>query len=138
MRYTYPQIRILICELDVDAAYRRLHVLAVMAVLAITIIKKSTYILLRLSFGVANGPNDFSLISKLIMDLANDILRDGSWSPNEVHSPQQPQFKQPDIRYPTTTPFGKARQLFVSVSFHWAEADGYTDDIITVALDCAS
>ena len=138
MRYTYPQIRILICKLDLDAAYRRLHVLAAMAVLTITIIKNIAYILLRLPFGVANGPNDFSLISEPIMDLTNDILRDGSWNHNEVHSPLQSQFKQPNIRYPNTAPFGVARQLFVPVPFHWAVADGYIDDIITVALDCAS
>ena len=59
MRYTYPQVRILICKLDLDAAYMRLHVLAAMAVLTITIIRNIAYILLRLPFGVANGPNDF-------------------------------------------------------------------------------
>ena len=33
MRYTYPQLPIIICKLDLEATYRRLHVLDVMAVL---------------------------------------------------------------------------------------------------------
>ena len=138
MRYTHPCMRILICKLDLDAAYRRLHVLAAMAVLTITIIRKIAYILLRLPFGVANGPNDFSIVSEPIMDLTNDILRDDTWDPNDIHSPLQSIFKQPLTRYPTNTPFGRARKLFVPVPFHWAVADGYIDDIITVILDHAN
>ena len=38
MRYTHPKVRILISKLDLDAAYRRLHMLAKMAVLTITVI----------------------------------------------------------------------------------------------------
>ena len=74
-----------------DAAYRQLHVIAAMAVLTITILKKIAYILLRLPFGVANGPNDFSLLSEPIMDLTNDILRDKEWDPTEIRSPLQPE-----------------------------------------------
>ena len=86
-------MRILICKLDLDAAYRRLHVLAAMVVLTITIIRKIAYILLRLPFGVANGPNDFSIVSEPIMDLTNDILRDDTCDPNDIHSPLQLIFK---------------------------------------------
>ena len=135
MRWTCPNLRILICKLDLDAAYRRLHVLAAMAVLTITIIRKIAYILLRLPFGVANGPNDFCLVSEPIMDITNDILRDESWDPNEVHSPLQHKFKQPNERYSKDTPFGKARSLFVPVPFYWATADGYIDDIITLIVE---
>ena len=112
MRYTHPCMRILIYKLDLDASYRRLHVLAVMAVLTITIIKNIIYILLCLPFGVANGPNDFSIVSKPIMDLTNNILRDDTWDLNDIHSQLQSKFKQPLTRYPKDTPFGKARTLF--------------------------
>ena len=59
MRFTYPSVCIFLSKLDIDAAYRRIHVTAKMAMLAITIIKRIAYVLLRLPFGVANGPADF-------------------------------------------------------------------------------
>ena len=67
MRLSYPCVRILIAKIDLDAAYRRIHVVARMAALAITIIKRIAYILLRLPFGVANGPSDYSTISECVM-----------------------------------------------------------------------
>ena len=47
-------------KLDLDAAYRRLHMLAKMAVLTMTIIKRMAYILMRLPFGEANAPTTFA------------------------------------------------------------------------------
>ena len=76
MRLHDPQLVIFLIKYDLDAAYRRLHVMAKMAALAITILKNIAYILLRLPFGVANGPSDYCIISKPVIDLANDILRD--------------------------------------------------------------
>ena len=137
IRYTYPNLRILICKLDLDAAYMRLHVLASMAVLTITIIINIAYILLCLPFGVANGPNNFCLVSEPIIDITNDILRDDTWSPETIQSPLQQHFKPPAQRYDSTTAFGKARKLFVPVPFYWAVADGYIDDIITIIADHA-
>ena len=78
IRLTCPELAILIAKLDIDATYRRLHVVATMVVNSITIIKRIAYILLRLLLGVANGPNDFSLISEPIMDLTNALLHDPS------------------------------------------------------------
>jgi len=86
MRLTHPSICILITKIDLDAAHRRIHVIARMAPLAITIIKIIAYILLHLQFGVANGPSDYSLISAPIFDLANDILCNKIWDPTEIHS----------------------------------------------------
>ena len=108
-----------------------------MAVMTITIIKRIAYILLRLPFGVANGPNDFCLVSEPIIDLTNDILRDDTWDPELIQSPLKKHFKPPSQRYDSTTAFGIARKLFVPVPFFWAVADGYIDDIITVIADHA-
>ena len=103
-----------------------------MAVMTITIIIKIAYILLRLPFGVANGPNDFCLISEPIIDLTNDILRDHTWSPLTLHSPLKEKFDPPPT--PSNTKVKKARKLFVPVPFHPAIADGYIDNIITIIL----
>ena len=107
--------------------------LAEMVVMTITIIKKIAYTLLRLTFGVANGPNDFCLISEPIIDLTNNILRDTTWSPEATHCSLQQQFDQP-TGSPNTT-IRKSRKLFINVPFHPAIADGYIGDIITVILN---
>ena len=78
MRISFPDMVILLIKCDLDAAYRRLHVIGKMAALAITIIKNIAYILLRLPFGVANGPSDYCCVSEPVVDLANDLLRDKS------------------------------------------------------------
>ena len=135
MRLTEPQVRILISKIDLDAAYRRIHVVARMAALAITIIKRIAYILLHLPFGVANGPSDYSIVSETIFDLTNDILRDETWNPDEIHSPLQTQCETATSHHSPTTPFAEADPLMVSVPFHPAAADGYINDIITVMLD---
>ena len=92
MRWTYPAKRIFITKLDLDAVYCQLHVIAAMVVLTITILKQIAYILLCLPFGVANGPNDFSLLSEPIVDLTNDIMIDKKWDPTDIRSPLQPEF----------------------------------------------
>lgn len=77
----------MITKLDIDTAYQRCHVVAKFAVTTITIIKNIAYILLRLPFGVANGPSNFGTISEPIMDLSNDILQDTTWDPKTTYSP---------------------------------------------------
>ena len=84
MRVRHPKLRILLLKIDLDAAYRRIHVTAKMAMLAVTIIENIAYILMRLPFGVANGPNDYSQISESVMDLTNDILDDSTFDPTEL------------------------------------------------------
>ena len=134
IRLQNPITQVFITKLDLDAAYRRLHVLASMAVKTITIIGKIAYILMRLPFGVTNGPSDFSLISEPLMDLTNDLLRDTTWDTNITHSPVHKHFQESSTKHTNTTKFGKARKLFVTVPYHPAIADGYIDDIITIML----
>ena len=91
--------------------------------------------LLRLPFGVENGPHDYSVISEPIFDLTNDVPRDPSFDPKILHSPLQKEFQPPASPYDANTPFEPARPLFIDVPFYWAMADGYIDDTITIVLD---
>ena len=103
--------------------------------LTITILKEISYILLRLPFGVANGPNDYSLISEPLFDLTNDILLDSTLNPIEVNTPLQNEMSEKANYKGEDKQLGKALPLFVEVPFHYAKADEYIDDIITVVLD---
>ena len=134
MRIHHPHLMILLIKYDLDSVYRRLHVVAKMAVLAITILKQLAYILLRLPFGVANGPSDYCVISEPIIDLANDILRDESWDPRTVHSPIRLNLDKPTSPLKDTTPFATARPLFVPTPYFPAVVDGYIDDLISVVV----
>ena len=135
MRHTNPTIAILIMKIDLDSAYRRLHVLVRMALLAITIIKRIAYILMRLPFGVANGPGDYGIISETIFDLTNDLLQDETWDPETTKSPLATNIDKPKTNHTNDTPFGSARKLYVPVPAIKAGTDGYIDDIVTVMLD---
>jgi hypothetical protein len=135
MRVRHPALRILLIKIDLDAAYRRLHVKAAMALLTITIIEKLAYVLLRLPFGVANGPNDYSLVSEPLFDLTNDIMQDETFRPETLHSPIRSELEKPEAVTENTSPFGEARPLIVDVPFAYAATDGYIDDMITMVLD---
>ena len=69
-------------KLHLYAAYHYLHMLARIAVLTMTIIKRIAYILMHLPFGVANGPHNFCLLSEPLIDLVNDILRNELFDPS--------------------------------------------------------
>ena len=134
-RYTKPNLIIFQIKVDLEAAYRRLQVTTAMALLIITIIGRISYILLHLPFGVANGPSDYSIISKVIMDQTNDILEDDTFNSSNIHFPLYSTLALTHILYPDCTPFGIARELFIIVPFRHAAADEYIDDIITAMLD---
>ena len=107
MQLRHPLLCILLIKIDLDTAYRRLHVTAEMAILTITIIKKIAYILLRLPFGAANGPNDYSLVSEPIFDITNDILRDPTYDPSQLHSPIQHRLQDKELSHHKSTPLEK-------------------------------
>ena len=84
---------------------------------------------------MANGPNDYSVISKPIFDLTNGVLRDPSFDPTIPHSPLQQHFESPATPYTANTPFEPACPLFVNVPSYWTISDGYIDNIMTIVLD---
>ena len=106
MRWKYPLIAILIIKLNLESAYRRLHVTANLVLATITIIKQLAYQLIWLPFGVANGPCGCSIISEAIFDLSNDILRGASFDPDDLPTPIQLKLDKPDISYPSSAPYG--------------------------------
>ena len=134
MRFHHPDVWIFISKTDLDSWYRRLHVVALLAIKAITIVKNMAFILTRLPFGVAAGPAMSSQVSEATFDLTNDILEDPSWDPHALHSPHQDLFKPPEEMDPNI-PFGTARKLSVPIPTRTMICDGYIDDCITIGLD---
>ena len=89
MRFKNPTIKILMAKHDLDSAYRRLHWHARCALLCITVVSNIAYLLTRLCFGIASGPNEWCLVSETIVDFANVLMRDSTWNPNETFNPNE-------------------------------------------------
>ena len=89
---------------------------------------------LRLPFGVANGPNDHSIISEPVFDLTNNIMQDETYDPEEIHAPIQSQLSIPKDDGEEED-FAVARKLIVDVPYRDAVTDGYIDDAITVVVE---
>ena len=75
-RIEFPHTRILISKMDLDAAYRRLHMKTKWAVRQITVMGTIVYILTRLAFGATVGPSVYSTFSEAIFDLIFDLVND--------------------------------------------------------------
>ena len=82
----YPSQKIFMAKKDLNAAYRRLHVLSKWTIRAITVFKNLAFIELRLPFGVSGGHSIYSCISEAVFDFVNDILKDTSWDSDVLHA----------------------------------------------------
>ena len=134
MRFHYPNHEILLGKYDGDAAFRRLHVNGRLAVASITIFMQLAYILLRLPFGSVPAPSEWCIFSEILVDLANDLLEDKTWEPEELHSPHRKLFKEPEFEE-DGIPFGQAHELHVDVPLRLSVAEGFMDDLFTAVLN---
>ena len=136
-RIEFPTTRILISKMDLDAAYRRLHMKAKWAVRQITIVDNIAYILTRLAFGATIGPSVYSTVSEAIFDLIFDLVNDKTWNHRELYSPFTNNTCSSDDENTevNNSPFTQAMQLAVPVPFREIITDGYIDDGITCGLD---
>lgn len=132
IRIHNPSSKIYINKTDLDAAFRRLHVVLKYALLCCTIIDAIAYILVRLPFGSAPAPSQFTIISEFVIDIAQQLTWDASWNPETLQHPQQELLPEPEDTFDRDTPFGKAWPLLVNVEYTPIYVDGFVDDLITV------
>lgn len=133
-RLKHPNVKIYQVKTDLDAAYRRIHVMPSIAKLQISVINKIAYIGSRLPFGSSPVPFLYSIISDVIFDLNNDILEEPDWNYNELHSPNTHKFSHKVIM-DKDIPFGQAKTLLPPVPFRQCFVDGYIDDGMAACLD---
>lgn len=135
MRYENPNKRILMAKHDLDSAYRRLHWHAKCALLCITIVSNIAYILTRLCFGIASGPNEWCLISELIVDFATALLEDDTWNPDDLFNPNE--------NIPSHTEYVDSsveieqvkKVIFRNTKTKNSYIDGYIDDLLTLIIE---
>ena len=139
LRAIHPFKKIWVRKEDAKSAYRRMHLHAN------TTIKTGVqleidgfnYLLLslRLPFGGSPCPSEFCLLSDIITDVINDLLKCEHWDPNTTRSDYI--YKIPKaVGLPDSIPFAQAKNLSISIpEDDSCCADVFIDDIITIGVD---
>jgi hypothetical protein len=93
-------------------------------------------IALHLTFGGASNPSQWSDISEMATDLANNIVRDDGWDPDTHVSPHQDLLKD-EIKFEDLSiPLVQADELAVDIPAEdHPKSDCYIDDIFTAFLE---
>ena len=135
IRQRHPESGIFISKIDLDAAFRRLHVCTDHALLSTTVIEQIAYFLSRLPFGTSEGPGKHDIPSNMCVELAQMIMDDPTWDPKDLHSPRAADI--PEVkRLPAEIPFGQAHPLKVTIDDPKdSYVDGFIDDLISIILD---
>ena len=89
LRRQFPNERLLITKVDCKSAYRRIHLQAKTALKSSTCTAGMLLVALRMTFGGAPNPSQWSDVSEVITDLANDLVRRSDWDPGSWSAPQQ-------------------------------------------------
>ena len=89
LRSVYPDEKILLTKVDWKSAYRRIHLQADTAVKSCSCLDGRLLLALRMTFGGSPNPSEWSEVSEVVTDLANDLARRLDWDPNLHCSPHQ-------------------------------------------------
>ncbi|KAI2510349.1 hypothetical protein MHU86_4073 [Fragilaria crotonensis] len=85
-----PNDPILLTKVDCKSTYRRIHLKALTALKSCTSINDLLLKALRMTFGGGTpNPSQWSDVSEVITDLANDLVRRSDWDPKVFHLPHQ-------------------------------------------------
>jgi hypothetical protein len=139
LRGKYPNLRIFITKTDWKAAYRRGHLNIATAIQCATQTEEFLLIPLRMTFGGAPCPAEWSAISDTGSDIATDIANTPDWNAHELVSPHQSRLPPVPDCDPDRPPPQAASELL----FDFPEEDNdlickfdnYIDDLIGVGVD---
>jgi hypothetical protein len=136
VRLQHPTVRIFLSKSDWTKAYKRLHATASISLASGSILDSETLsIHLRLTFGGSPNPSRWSDLSEMGCDLANDLIRDPTWTPQEFVKYLPTTVPIPN-RGDTTTPFQPAKPMAVAVpSNDEGKCDVFIDDYLLMTPD---
>jgi hypothetical protein len=128
---------------DWKSAYRRIHLQADTAVKSCTCLDGLLLLALRMTFGGSPNPAEWSEVSEVMTDLANDLARRLDWDPLLHRSPHQELLNSKaaidndEGHVRREHPFGKAQTLAVNYpdSDDFPRYECYLDDIFGAFLE---
>lgn len=136
-RRKHPTRRILATKVDFKAAYRRCHLHHRTAVQSCSQLpdRQIALLALRLTFGGAACPFEWSIISEMICDLCTEITHDDNWDPDTLKSPSQHLVPPPSF-LPDDIPFEEGKELAINLNVSDKGTHKmYLDDIIGLCID---
>jgi hypothetical protein len=90
-----------------------------------------------MTFGKAPNPSQWSDVSEMATNLANDLVHDGRWNHTTQTSPHQHILNEEVQWEPDDVLIAAAGKLAVDLmDDDWPKADCYIDDIFTTFLEC--
>ena len=99
MRSRWPTKRIIIGKTDLDAAYLRIHANATTVSTCIAIFDEIAFLCLRLPFGNAPAPAEYTTVSEAEIDLGNNLLWDEYWDTDDLNSPHRSLLPQEEKKH---------------------------------------
>jgi len=96
------------------------------------IVGSLAYLLFRLPFGSSPAAGCFSLLSEFVVDLAQALVEDNSWSPAHLHSTMANSI--PPLKLVTEISFVTARKLSIKILAKEISFYCYIDNMIIVCL----
>ena len=136
LRMQHPEARILQTKSDLKSAYCRLHYSMCTACQSMAAINNFVLLALCFTFGGAANPSQWSDVSELICDLANDIVHNIGWDPLMLRSPHQDLISvAPSLEAPKIL-MAQASALAVELPpDDEPKSDCYIDDLIAAFLE---
>jgi hypothetical protein len=136
-RKKYPNWRIMAKKDDFKSAYQRLHLHSETATKAVTQLPELELALmsLRLTFGGAPGPYEWSVISETICDLTTAIKHNNNWDPLTLYGINQ-HLVPPPKYLDDLIPFAEGLELIVEIDIDpRGTTDDYIDELVSLAVD---
>ena len=136
MRFYNPGIHILMFKVDLDSAFRRMHLSSTAAAKCLCATTICGLIYLRLTFGAAFSPAEWCVMIETITDLALDIVNNPLWSHKQQRAPWPSTNNIPTpVLLPQNIPFAQALPCDVPLSLpRHGHFDSFVDDIIGLCL----
>ena len=89
---------------------------------------------LRLTYGGAPGPNEWSVLAEPICDLATALIQDENWDPSVIKACSQSLV--PLTEFESHEPFGAGKDLIVNIPVDpKGTHDVYLDNIIALTVN---
>lgn len=136
-RRKYPNCRIYCSKIDYKSAFRRMHLSWQTALRSCTQLPEDrvAVMALRLTFGGRACPSEWSCLSEMVCDLANALINDPSWDPDDLYNPQS--LRIPEMKsLPEDIKIAEAKELVIDVPVSdKGGADVFIDDTFAFAVD---
>ena len=131
LRSKFPNVPILINKYDLDSAYRRMHVKFEHSLLECWKWNDLMFVNSRLPFGYEKACENFSHLTDMVVDLAQQLEGDDTWDPSLLHSDLVAQVPKPEYEKGEKAP---ARPLQDTIECPDSYQDGYIDDLIGIVV----